>query len=226
MSGITQTKRQFLAGTGAWLGASALGLGGGGNLMIGLFNRLGYDAWTLGNHDFDWGPEVLERNLALSKPPVLTGNLRVDGKPTGGLGGAWKSVLPWTMKDVGGFQIALIGLVTPGLPYWLAKETLGGVIVDHPLASLKCSIAEARSAKADAIVVMGHMGWRTEDDFANPVREILKQAAGADILLAGHTHQDQPSWQSGGVLCSQAGYHGIGKSGVSGNPTASSGPSN
>ena len=279
MSGITQTKRQFLAGTGAWLGASALGLGGGGektrtvsifhttdlhghivptrtygglanvgglarcascirqwrresphsllvdigdvyqgtaeslldggNLMIGLFNRLGYDAWTLGNHDFDWGPEVLERNLALSKPPVLTGNLRVDGKPTGGLGGAWKSVLPWTMKDVGGFQIALIGLVTPGLPYWLAKETLGGVIVDHPLASLKRSIAEARSAKADAIVVMGHMGWRTEDDFANPVREILKQAAGADVLLAGHTHQDQPSWQSGGVLCSQAGYHGI-----------------
>jgi 5'-nucleotidase len=33
----------------------------GGTLMIDLFNRLGYDAWTLGNHDFDWGPEKLRR---------------------------------------------------------------------------------------------------------------------------------------------------------------------
>ena len=86
-----------------------------GNLMIGLFNRLGYDAWTLGNHDFDWGPEALEKNLALSKSPILTGNIRVAGKSPGTLDGAWKNVLPWMMKEVGGFRIALIGLVTPGL---------------------------------------------------------------------------------------------------------------
>lgn len=180
-----------------------------GNLMIGLFNRLGYDAWTLGNHDFDWGPEVLEKNLALSKPAVLTGNINIAGKSPGTLEGAWKNVLPWMMKKVGGFRIALIGLVTPGLPYWLAQETLGGVSVAHPLESLKKSIAEAKSAKADAIVVMGHMGWRKEDDFANPVREILKLAPGVDVFLAGHTHQDQPSWKTSGVLCTQASYYGI-----------------
>ncbi len=47
--------------------------------MLDLFGRLGYDAWTLGNHDFDWGPEMLETNLRLSKSPVLTGNLKRDG---------------------------------------------------------------------------------------------------------------------------------------------------
>ncbi len=180
-----------------------------GNLMISLFNRLGYDAWTLGNHDFDWGPEALEKNLALSKPPVLTGNIRVGGKLPGTLDGAWKSVLPWTMKESGGFRIALIGLVTPGLPYWLAPETLGGVLVEHPLEALQRSIAEARAQQADAIVVMAHMGFRHADDFANPLREMLKQAPGVDVLLAGHTHQNQPSWTHGKVLCSQAGYHGI-----------------
>lgn len=47
--------------------------------MLDLFGRLGYDAWTLGNHDFDWGPEMQETNLRLSKSPVLTGNLKRDG---------------------------------------------------------------------------------------------------------------------------------------------------
>lgn len=180
-----------------------------GNLMIGLFNRLGYDAWTLGNHDFDWGPEMLEKNLALSQMPILTGNLKVSGKSSGQFEGAWNKVRPWMMKEIGGFRIALIGLITPGLPYWLAKETLGAAVVEHPAESLKRSIAEARSAKADAIIVMGHMGWRKEDDFANPVREILKNTPGVDVFLAGHTHQDQPSWKTGDVLCTQASYYGI-----------------
>lgn len=273
------TRRQFITGTGAWLGASAFGLGAvdgrtktisifhttdlhghivptqtyegvmdvggfarcvscirqwrkeapdsllldigdvyqgtaeslsnGGKLMIGLFNRLGYDAWTLGNHDFDWGPEQLETNLNLSKSPVLTGNLELGGKTPGSFDGAWKGVKPWTMKEVGGFKIALVGLVTPGLPYWLAPETLGGVSPTDPAESLRRSLAEARDAKADAIIVMGHMGWRKEDDFANPIREILTANKGVDVFLAGHTHQDQPSWEIGSVLCTQASYFGI-----------------
>jgi 5'-nucleotidase / UDP-sugar diphosphatase len=273
------TRRQFLAGTGAWLGASALGIGAagdgtktisifhttdlhghivptqtyggmpdvggfarcascirqwrketpdsllldigdvyqgtaeslmnGGKLMIGLFNRLGYDAWTLGNHDFDWGPELLEANIDFSRSPVLAGNVERGGKTPGALEGAWQGVKPWIMMDVGGFRIALIGLVTPGLSYWLSPETLAGVSATDPAASLKRSIAEARAAKVDAIVVMGHMGWRNADDFANPVREILKANYDVDVFLAGHTHQDKPSWELGGVLCSQASYYGI-----------------
>lgn len=181
----------------------------GGNLMIGLFNRLGYDAWVLGNHDFDWGPEALEKNLTLSQSPILTGNVGIGGRKAGDMEGAWKAVKPWTMKEVGGFRVALIGLVTPGLPYWLAPETLGGISALDPVESLKRSVAEAKSEKADVIVVLGHMGWRREDDFANPVREMFSQVDGVDVFLAGHTHQDQASWELEGVLCSQASYHGI-----------------
>ncbi|MCU0751896.1 MAG: bifunctional metallophosphatase/5'-nucleotidase [Akkermansiaceae bacterium] len=180
-----------------------------GRLMMRLFNLLEYDAWTLGNHDFDWGRGALEANLALSKPAVLTGNLRVDGKVPGALDGAWKSVLPWVMREVGGFRIALIGLVTPGLPYWLPPELLDGAEVLDPLDALRRSVAEARANKADAVVVTGHMGFRERDDFANPVRGILKQVPGVDVYLGGHTHQNQPLWKLGNVFCSQAAYHGI-----------------
>jgi 5'-nucleotidase / UDP-sugar diphosphatase len=213
---VTQIRRwrrecpdSLLVDVGDVYQGTAAGLDSKGKVMIELFNRVGYDAWALGNHDFDWGREALEGALAHSKSPILTGNLELGGKKPGALEGAWKNVVPWTMKEVGGFKIALIGLVTPGLPYWLAPETLAGVSPSSPLESLRASVAEAKAAKANAIVVMGHMGWRFEDDFANPVRELLREVKDVDVFLAGHTHQDQPSWMLSGALCTQASYHGI-----------------
>ncbi|MCW1922395.1 bifunctional metallophosphatase/5'-nucleotidase [Luteolibacter arcticus] len=180
-----------------------------GKLMIGLFDALGYDAWVLGNHDLDWGRGIVEGALDLSKAPVLTANLTVDGKVPAEAGGAWKKVRPWMVREVGGFRIGLIGLITPGLPNWLTPGTLGGVAAVDPIESLKKCLTEIQAEKPDAIVVLGHMGWRLQDDFANPVREILAETQGVDVYLAGHSHQDQPSWMNGRVLCSQASYYGI-----------------
>lgn len=181
----------------------------GGKIMIELFNRLGYDAWVLGNHDFDWGRGNLEAALGVSKSTVLTGNLKVDGKPLANVGGVWEKVRPWMIREVGGFRIGLVGLITPGLPNWLTPATLGGVAAFDPIDSLRTSMTEIAAEKPDAIVVLGHMGWRFQDDFANPVRELLQSVEGIDVYLAGHSHQDQPSWMSGPVLCSQSSYHGI-----------------
>ena len=180
-----------------------------GKLMIELFNKLGYDAWVLGNHDFDWGRGVAEGTLELSKSPVLTANLSVDGKVPTEAGGVWKKVRPWMVREVGGFRIGLIGLITPGLPAWLTPATLGGIAPLDPVESLKQCLKEIQAEKPDAVVVLGHMGWRFQDDFANPVREILAGSEGVDVYLAGHSHQDQPSWMTGRVLCSQANYYGI-----------------
>jgi 5'-nucleotidase/UDP-sugar diphosphatase len=181
----------------------------GGRLMVDLLNRLGYDAWTLGNHDFDWGPEKTEAMLAASRPPVLTANLERGGMPSGWFDGAWKSVLPWTVREAGGFRIGLVGLITPGLPFWLPPDTLGGVAPLDPVDVLKRAVAEVRGEKVDAVVVMGHMGWRFNDDYANPVRSILRDVDGVDVYLAGHSHQNQPSWMMHDVLCSQSSYYGI-----------------
>lgn len=181
----------------------------GGKIMIGLFNRLGYDAWVLGNHDFDWGRATTEAALEVSKCEVLTGNLTIDGKPPAAAGGVWQKVRPWKICETGGFRIALVGLITPGLPHWLAPETLDGIEAADPVESLRRSLDEVRAEKPDAVVVLGHMGWRFSDDFANPVRQLLAEVDGIDVYLGGHSHQDQPSWMTGKVLCSQASYHGI-----------------
>lgn len=170
-----------------------------GRLFVDLLADFGYHSWTLGNHDFDWGPEAFLKNLAASKTPILTSNL--TGTP--------ENIIPWKMQHLGGFRIALIGLITPGLPFWLMPETLGGIKPTHPATALKKSIAQAKSANADAIVVLGHFGHLKEDDFANPLRETLKAAPGADVFIAGHTHKNIPSQTVEGVLYTQAGYFGI-----------------
>lgn len=180
-----------------------------GGLMIDLFNRLGYDAWALGNHDFDWGPERLESLLAKSQAPVLSANIERDGVASGAFAGAWGKVLPWTIRDVGGFRIALVGLITPGLAAWLAPEKLGGVAAIDPAVALRAAVDAARADRADAVVVIGHMGWRFADDYANPVRTVLRDMDDVDVYLAGHSHQNKPAWMQHGVLCSQASYYGI-----------------
>jgi 5'-nucleotidase len=181
----------------------------GGRLMLELFNELGYDAWTLGNHDFDWGPDRLAANLELSRAAVLTANITRGGAAPGAFDGAWEKVAPWRIFDLAGFRVGLVGLVTPGLASWLDPETLGGTVATDPGEALARAVADARGAGAEAIVVLGHMGWRFEDDYANPVRGILEDVRGVDVYLAGHSHQNRPAWMVGGVLCTQASYHGI-----------------
>ena len=182
-----------------------------GLIMIRLFNLLGYDGWVIGNHDFDWGRPVLEKAISTSKMPVLSANLKVDGKPIepGALPGAWANAAPWIVREVGGFKIGLIGLTTPGLPAWLPPELLGGVEAFDPVEAARESVKALKAQKVNAIVVLGHMGWKFQDDFANPVREILRRVKGIDVFLAGHTHQDQPSWRLHGTLCSEADHFGI-----------------
>ncbi|MEP4079303.1 bifunctional metallophosphatase/5'-nucleotidase [Haloferula sp.] len=210
---IRRWRKQFpdslLVDLGDVYQGTPVGLQTDGRIMIDLFNRLGYDAWTIGNHDFDWGREVLENSIKHSKSKVLTGNLKIGEKAVGEVDGAWKNVLPWTIRETGGFRVGLVGLTTPGLPYWLAPETLAGVEVFDPSDSLKQSVAALKAEKVDAIVVMGHMGWRWTEDYANPIQTMLAEVDGVDVYLAGHSHQDRATWFVDNTICSQASYYGI-----------------
>ena len=185
------------------------GLADKGQLMIRLFNALRYDSWVIGNHDLDWGRPVIEAAIATSACPVLTGNLTVDGKTTAEAGGPWPKVKPWMLKEVNGLRIAIIGLTTPGMPMWLAKETLGGIAATDPIAALTAILPEVKAAKPNAIILLGHMGWKFKDDDDNPVRALLDSTKDIDLYLGGHSHMDQSAWKWNGSECSQAGYYGI-----------------
>jgi 5'-nucleotidase / UDP-sugar diphosphatase len=192
-----------------------VGLRTQGQVMVKLINALNYDAWVLGNHDFDWGRDLLESAISKAAVPVLAGNVLFSGKAAGTheKGSPFSRVAPHVLREVGGFKIGIAGTVTPGLSSWLAPETLREIEARDPLASVRASVAELRSAGAQAVIVAGHMGFKSPrfvgDDFANRVSELTKETPGIDAFLGGHTHKDVPTGFINGVPYSQANYYGI-----------------
>src|SRR5213594_2102356 len=84
-----------------------------GELMIDLFNHLKYDAWVVGNHEFDWGIEPFERALQSSTMPVLAANMLLEGKPAGEFSDAkhpFARIEPFILKKIAGIKLAIIAI--------------------------------------------------------------------------------------------------------------------
>jgi 2',3'-cyclic-nucleotide 2'-phosphodiesterase (5'-nucleotidase family) len=186
-----------------------------GTLMIDLLNHLEYDAWVVGNHEFDWGIECFEHALQQSNMPVLAANMLMEGKLAGEFPDAkhpFAKIQPFILKEVAGIKIAIIGITTPGMPFWLWPDFTRGLDFRHPVEPVRRAIASAKSGGADAIVLTSHMGLKTRtggDDFANTVMALTSEFPEVAVFIAGHTHQDVPSRLTNGVLFTQADHFGI-----------------
>ena len=186
-----------------------------GEVMIDLFNHLKYDAWIVGNHEFDWGLETFAHALERSTMPVLAANTAIDGKPAGLISDSKNPlgrIHPYVMKEFSGIKVAVIGVTTPGMPFWHRPEFIRGLEFQHPVAPVRRAIARAKHDGADAIVLAGHMGLKARtggDDFANSVMAMTAEFPETAVFIAGHTHQRIPSRLTNDVLLTQADHFGI-----------------
>src|SRR5881296_883122 len=186
-----------------------------GELMIDLFNHLKYDAWIVGNHEFDWGIETFINALQRSTMPVLAANTLLNGKPAGASSDSqhpFAKIQPFILKEIAGIKLAIIGVTTPGMPFWLWPEFTRGLDFRNPVEPVRRAIASAKKGGANAIVLTGHMGLKTRtggDDFANTVMALTSEFPEVAVFIAGHTHQDVPSRLTNGALFTQADHFGI-----------------
>ena len=186
-----------------------------GELMIDLFNHLKYDAWVVGNHEFDWGVEAFHQALQKSEMPVLAANTILEGAPAGAFADPkhpFAKIQPFILKEIAGIKLAIIGITTPGMSFWLPREFTRGIDFQRPVEPVRRAIARAKSEGANAIVLTGHMGLKPRtggDDFANSVTALTSEFPEAAVFIAGHTHQAIPSRLTNGVLFTQADHFGI-----------------
>ncbi|MFZ3375603.1 MAG: bifunctional UDP-sugar hydrolase/5'-nucleotidase, partial [Chthoniobacterales bacterium] len=192
-----------------------VGLRTKGELMIDLFNHLKYDAWVVGNHEFDWGIEPFLHAVEKSTMPVLAANTLVEGRRAGDILDAknpFAKIQPYIMKEVAGIKIAIIGVTTPGMPFWFRPEFIRGIDFQYPVEPVRRAIGKAKNEGANAIVLTGHMGLKTRtggDDFANNVMALTCEFPETAVFIAGHTHQAISSRMTNGVLLTQADHFGI-----------------
>ncbi len=163
-----------------------------GEHMIELANAIGFDIAVPGNHEFDFGPDVLKDRLAQSETVWLAGNVRYRGEP--GFPGAGTTKI----VEHGGYRIGFLGLLTPET----AKISAPGKDVTFaPFVETGAALAaELREAGADFVVALTHNDL--EQDL-----ELLRVSAGIDAVLGGHDHLAL-AWYDGRQTVLKAGSQG------------------
>jgi len=149
-----------------------------GAQMIELYNLLGTDVAVLGNHEFDFGPELVAQRIEESDFPWLGTNvLGPDGKPAVG-------TVDLHVIDVGGYRVGFFGLLAPETDVLSAPGP--GITFAPTIATAETAVEQLKEQGADVIVALTH------DDFADD-RALASSVEGIDLILGGHDHDRSPS---------------------------------
>lgn len=178
-----------------------------GRLMTRVLEWLRYDAWVLGNHEFDWGLPKLQALQDGTRLNMLAAN--IVGRP--GVATPLPRVRPYVIREVDGVKVALVGLITPGVPTWSTPDLLGDAWFERSVAALKRVIPQVRAEDPDILILATHQGYRTfGDDHANEINAIAREFPDFDAIIGGHSHTPVERALVGGrTLFTQAGYYGI-----------------
>ncbi|MDR1371160.1 MAG: metallophosphoesterase, partial [Dysgonamonadaceae bacterium] len=119
-----------------------------------ILNYMAYDAGTVGNHDIETGPRVYDRLVRQSDFPWMAANAVFDeGK---GSGSYFK---PYTLFEIEGIKIAVLGIITPGIPTWLPKSLWPDMHFDDAQKTAQQWVATLKqNEKADIIIGLFHLG--------------------------------------------------------------------
>jgi len=168
-----------------------------GKPVIEIMNYLHYDAMALGNHEFDWGQNVLQSMISSSSFPVLSANIFKQG------GRHIRGVKPYVILKKKGVRIAVIGITTPETYYTTKPGNLTGLTFAAPEKVLPAIIKRVRARGASIVVVLSHDGLDAD-------RELARKVRGIDFIAGGHSHTAvrDPVIESGTVIV-QAGSNGI-----------------
>lgn len=141
---------------------------------IDLLNSMGLDAATLGNHDFDGGPEATAVLIDQAIFPVISAN--VDASQDPALAGRIK---PYVIKTFSGERVAIIGATTPYTP---SLSRPGGRVAFGELASRVAAVVGELEAKGvNKIILLTHIGY--DEDL-----RLARTMPGIDVIIGGHSH--------------------------------------
>ena len=159
-----------------------------GATAIELMNMVGYDAVALGNHEFDYGYEVLKQNMASANFPVLAANVKYNGEL------AFDDAAVFTTP--GGTKIGVFGLDTPETatkahPGKIAGVTFAGGEEMYQIAQDMVTMLREEEG-CNYVICIGHLGIDDETAVtANRSIDLLAKVTGIDVFIDGHSHSTE-----------------------------------
>ncbi len=146
-----------------------------GKVEVETMNLMKYDAATLGNHEFDYGLEVLEKVVRAAHFPIVSTNYDFSETTMAGL------IRPYLILKKGGVRVGVMGInIQPrGL---IAADHYKGMKYLDPVTSANEMAKRLRQEhRCDLVVCLSHLGYTAD-------RELAAKTRGIDLILGGHSH--------------------------------------
>ena len=153
-----------------------------GETVYNLLGYMGYDAFTLGNHEFNYGLKQLNTNLliGISRDTVpLSNNIKIGGK---------RVLPPYRIFNFNGYKVGVIGITTPSTKNQSNPLYVGNIDFETNLLSdLQLTVDEVKK-EAEFVIVLGHIGLEAVDENGTTSATIVRDVKGIDLFIDGHSH--------------------------------------
>ena len=154
-----------------------------GRIEIDAFNKMGYDAVTLGNHEFDNGVDTLAKVLQNAQFAVVSANYDVQGTPLEGI------LKPYTIVTRGGVRVGILGVgVNPaGL---ISEKNFSPVRYLDPIAAAQDAATQLKQQhRCDVVVCLSHLGTDGDNPEKPSDTQLAKATRNIDVIIGAHTHK-------------------------------------
>jgi 5'-nucleotidase len=142
--------------------------------QVQVMNALGYDAMTLGNHEFDDGEETLLNFVSGLEFPVVASN--IEWGPFAELD---ELIAPYVVLDVNGMSVGVVGITTTDTT--VNSSPSDDITFNDYLPAIEAAVAELTEQEVNKVILLSHVGIQSE-------LELLPQLSGIDIVVGGHSH--------------------------------------
>ena len=155
-----------------------------GDVEVGLMNKMGIDASTIGNHEFDFGMENMARIFRMANFPIVCSNYDFTGTVVEG------TVKRYIVLKRNGIKIGVFALCPKMDGLVDLKKCEGVKYLDPAKVANEMGDLLKNKLKCDLVICISHLGWEKNDDDDN---YMIEHSRNVDLVLGGHTHTYMPT---------------------------------
>lgn len=137
-----------------------------------ILNKIGYDVFVPGNHEFDYGCESFFTFVRSLEMPLVAANLVVSSSGE-------DKIQPWAILERNGRRIGVVGLVTTETPN--ISSPCGDLLFTDEETALRRAVAELTEQDVDIIIALTHTGFEAD-------KKLARSVSGVDVIVGGHSH--------------------------------------
>ena len=177
----SRTGAVFTVDAGDFLQGNSYGTMTAGQGSVDVMNTIGYDLCVPGNHEFDFGLDVLLERAGQLDFPIICANLVYSDTGENVFDG-------YIVLEKRGIRVGFFGLLTPETPTVTTEGAMGNTEVTDPVTAAEEMVSVLRAQNVDAVVAVGHLGVAREGFITSD--ELCRDVPGIDIFIDGHSHTE------------------------------------